>query len=70
VSHALSYFLAKAKRMFLVTMTRLFLGATIHDKAFVASRGTLSFRLIHHRSYEKLKGAGYRVRGVPWMQET
>ena len=62
-SDALSHFMAKAKHMFLVTMTRLFLRATIHDKAFVPSRGTLSFCLILHGSYEKLKRV-YRIQGT------
>ena len=34
VSDALSHFLAKAKHVFLVTMTRLFLRATIHAQRF------------------------------------
>ena len=48
LSDALSHFLAKAKHMFLVTMTRFFPRAAIHDKVFLTSRGTLSFCLIHH----------------------
>ena len=39
--------LAKAKHIFLVTMTRLFIRATIHAQGFVASHGTLSFCLNH-----------------------
>ena len=34
VSDALSHFLAKAKHIFLVAMTRLFLRATIHAQSF------------------------------------
>jgi hypothetical protein len=42
VSDALSHFLAKGKHMFLVTMTCLFLRATIHAQSF----GSISWYLI------------------------
>ena len=43
VSDALSHFLAKAKHMFLVTMTRLFLPASIHAQSFCSISWYLIF---------------------------
>ena len=46
VSDAPSHFLAKAKQIFLVTATRLFMLQSMH-KTFAPSLGALSFCLIH-----------------------